>query len=393
MNRKIVLAPHRYVQGPGTLSQISEHLEILGICRPLILADPNVIKACIKRMTDDLETAGIAGNFVEFGGESTWDEIARVKDACLQDTHDAIISCGGGKTLDTGRAAAAGTAINYGVVPPRKMEQVGADVSCVQVPTIASTDAPTARASLIYDAKGVFETVILVPTNPTMVLVDTEIIAKAPVRTLVAGMGDAMATRFEAEVCHRTGALTHAGGRTSRAALALARLAFDILMEFGIKAKKENEAGVPGPALEAVVEANILLSGIGYESGGLSAAHAIADSLTILGESFTTPPYHGELVSFGTLAQLLLEERPMGLVEQVIQFCRAVGLPSTLADMGIRHVSAQDLERVADAASKDPLIRSMPQASETPDAEGRFYDPGKILNCLRAAEVYGETGN
>ena len=98
------------------------------------------------------------------------------------------------------------------------------------------------------------------PTNPTMVFVDTAVIAKSPVRLLVAGMGDALNTHFEADMNYRTAspsigtrALSTITGR------ALAKLCLDILLEFGLQAKREAEAGIPGPGLEAVVEATVLL--------------------------------------------------------------------------------------------------------------------------------------
>jgi glycerol dehydrogenase len=389
MSIKVLLAPHRYVQGPNVLAHIADHLELFGIGNPLILSDPNAFRAIQGSLTKSLEGKGMRYAFAEFQGECTWREIYRVRDLCMQGRHDAIISCGGGKTMDTGRAAATGKAVNAGVVPPEIIEKVGANVPCVQVPTIASTDAPTARACLVYNEEGVFQTVIIAPSNPLMVLADTRIIAEAPVRTLVAGMGDALSTYFEASICHRTGSEAHSGGLASRAALMMGRLAFDILMEYGLQARVENENGIAGPALEAVVEANILLSGLGYESGGLSAAHAIAESLTIIHDRFDPPPLHGEVVAFGTLALLVMEERKREFLEQIIEFCRSVGLPTTFAEMGLKNPTDDDLSIVADAAAKDPLMRSMPKASKVPNEEMRFYDPSEIFNCLKAADAYG----
>lgn len=228
-----------------------------------------------------------------------------IKEACQSGGNDAIISCGGGKALDAGRTAAAANAINAGVVPPEVIEGVGAGVPCVQVPTIAATDAPTAKVSVIYNEKGEFETFLVFPTNPAMVFVDTEVIAKAPVDQLVHGMGDALATYFEAEISYRTATPTLAGGLCSRTALMVAQLAFDTLMEYGLQAKIEVESNIAGPALEAVVEANILLSGLGYENGGLAAAHAIALSYTRIYHLFEKHPSHGQFVAFSTLTQLM----------------------------------------------------------------------------------------
>jgi glycerol dehydrogenase len=46
----------------------------------------------------------------------------------------------------------------------------------------------------VYSDAGVVEEVVYFPTSPAMVVVDTAVIAEAPVSYLVAGMGDAMAT-------------------------------------------------------------------------------------------------------------------------------------------------------------------------------------------------------
>ena len=62
----------------------------------------------------------------------------------------------------------------------------------------------------------------MLPNNPNMVIVDTKIVAGAPARLLAAGIGDALATWFEARACSRSGATTMAGGKCTQAALALA---------------------------------------------------------------------------------------------------------------------------------------------------------------------------
>ena len=379
--------PHRYVQGAGALSGISEHLSVLGIKHPLVLAGPSATKICRKTMEKDFSRHNIACRFLLFNGDSTWAEVARVKSACIEGEHDAIISCGGGKVLDTGRAAAAGDVMNCGVVPPEPIEDLGAGVACIQIPTIASTDASTSRACLIYNDQGAFETVVFVPVNPEMVLVDTLIISKAPVRTFVAGMGDALATYFEADTCRQTQSMTPAGGFQTNSAHALSRLAYDLLIAHGLEAKKENESNIAGPAIDAVVEANTLLSGLGFENGGLSAAHAVAECLTLFMDQFKSPLMHGEMVSYGTVVHLLLEDRAPETLNEVITFCRSVGLPTTLKSMGIRDISEQIVRDLASAVAKDPLIRTMADATEIPGKDGFFYDPETIFHALEKAET------
>jgi glycerol dehydrogenase len=59
-----------------------------------------------------------------------------------------------------------------------------------------------------------------------------------------------------------------------------------------------------------IVEANILLSGLGFESSGLAGAHAIHNGMTVLEETHSY--YHGEKVAFGLLTSLhLTDENPV----------------------------------------------------------------------------------
>ena len=139
------------------------------------------------------------------------------------------------------------------------------------------------------------------PHNPDLVVVDTEVAANAPFRFLVSGMGDALATWVEARATAEARKSTMAGGQPTMAGLALARLCWDTLIDYGFSARQAAQQHVVTPALEKVVEANTLLSGLGFESGGLAAAHAVHNGLTALPQSHHF--MHGEKVNFGTLTQ------------------------------------------------------------------------------------------
>lgn len=391
MTLKVLYAPGRYVQGPGASLQMGEQLQGLGLKNPLILASPSAKKAVGPALRESLEARGIPYALVDFRGECTRKEIERVKHICLAGGHDAIISCGGGKTLDTGRAAATKSALNVEKSPPELIPDLGAGVACINVPTVAASDASTSSVSLIYTEDHVVEATMIFPTSPDMVFVDTSVIAGSPVRLLVAGMGDALATYFEADMCHRTGSpavVTRC--HSTRAAQALARLCFDLLMTYGVQAKLEAESGVAGPGLEAVVEANILLSGLGFESGGISGSHAVGHGFYHIADAFARQPYHGEVVAYGTLTQLMLESRPPEFLDTVFGFCQAVGLPTTFEELTLTDTSEAVLERLALAAACDVvLISSMAGAWAHPDAQGRYFDHVVILNAIKAVDAYG----
>ncbi len=275
--------------------------------------------------------------------------------------------------------------------PPEVFAKLGAAVPCINVPTIAATDASTSAASLVYSESGTVEATIVFPANPSMVLVDTLVLAKAPVRLLVAGMGDALATYFEADMCLRSSSPSvQTGAQSTRTAQALARLCFDILMDYGIQAKSEAESGIPGPALEAVAEANVLLSGLGFESGGLSASHAVGHAFHHIRQLFGQPLFHGELVAFGTLVQLVMEGRGPELLDRIFGFCKTVGLPTTFSDMTLGGVADAAIETVALVASKDILIKSFVGAKTERDEQGRFFDHTEIFRALKATDAYGE---
>ena len=302
--------------------------------------------------------------FDYFNGECCNSEIDRLVNIVKENQCDLVIGIGGGKIFDTAKAVAyyAGTPVFI-------------------CPTIASTDAPCSALSVVYTEEGIFEKYLFLPANPNLVLMDTDIITKSPVRLTVAGMGDALATYFEARACKRSGATSCAGGKTTEAAMALAKLCFDTLMEEGVKAKIALEAGVCTPAVEKVIEANTLLSGIGFESAGLAGAHAIHNGFTVLEECHHM--YHGEKVAFGTLSQLVLENADEDLLDEVITFCMDVGLPTTFADLGIENPDKDALMEAATlAASPDDTLGNEPfevtpekvyAAMVAADALGRYY--------------------
>jgi glycerol dehydrogenase len=353
----VFAAPGKYIQGASAAGRIGEVLEQLGSTSPLVLADP-VVDEIMGGAVNDISGATRVG----FGGECSPEEIDRVAAVASESGADAIVGIGGGKTIDAAKA----------VAHP-------AGLPLVVVPTIASTDAPTSSLSVVYDEEGAFKEYRFFGKNPSAVVVDTAVIAGAPVRFLVAGIGDGLSTYFEADASSRTRKETMAGGAPTLAALAIARLCYDTLLEHGLAARLAVERRAVTPAVEKVVEANTLLSGLGFESGGLGAAHSIHNGLTAL--EGTHHYWHGEKVAFGVISMLMLEERPAEILTEVVDFCLEVGLPVALEDIGLDDVSREDLEKVAEAACiEGETIHNMP------------FDvhPPMVVDAMLAADAYGQ---
>jgi glycerol dehydrogenase len=248
----------------------------------------------------------------------------------------------------------------------------------VNCPTVASSDAPCSALSVIYTDEGVFQEYRFYRKNPDLVLVDTQVVAQGPPRLLVAGMGDALATWFEAKTCVEGHVKNMRGGASTRSALTLAELCYHTLLENGADALRAVQTQVVTPALERLVEANTLLSGLGFESSGLAAAHAIHNGLTAA--PATHDYFHGEKVAYGLLVQLVLEGQPRSVVEQVLLFATEVGLPITLADIGLVELPGELLQQVATRATAN---------GETIHNEPFEVHADMVADAIRAADSAG----
>jgi glycerol dehydrogenase len=358
MIRKAIF-PGCYLQGEHVLQDFGG-IEALRNKRIFILATNTAVKGIIPLNLSRWEKICHV-KYEKFGGACTWDEIDRVRGIAKDGDFDFIIGMGGGKAIDTARVVA---------------HQLGARY--MAAPTIAATDAPTASACVVYSDEG---SVVdyFVTRNPDFVLVDTRIIAEAPARFLVSGMGDALATWFEAETCDRSHFRNISGGFNLKAIMSLARVCYQTLLEYGSAARIACENNLVSPALERIVEANTLLSGLGFESGGLSTAHGIHDCLCNL--KGTHDYYHGEKVAFGTLAGLVLEDRPQPLIDEVYAFCGSVGLPTTLAQIGLEGVTDKELE-----AAIHPVFENKQSYLHNV----RFtLTPQRIVQAIRMADALG----
>lgn len=338
---RVIISPSKYIQGNGELKNLYKHIHSLGD-KILVLASKNGIKRTRDTIEESFKNSSANLVFESFNGECSRKEIDRLGEVLEKNNCNVVIGVGGGKVFDTAKAVA-----YYNNTP------------VVIVPTIASTDAPTSALSVIYTEEGEFSEYLLLPKNPEIVLVDTSIVAKAPARLLVAGIGDALATYFEARACVMSDGDTMAGGKATNAAFAIAELCYETLLNDGLKAKLAVERKTSTKAVENIIEANTYLSGIGFESCGLAAAHAIHNGFTVLEEGHHL--YHGEKVAFGTIVQLVLENAPIEEIEEVISFCLEVGLPVTLEDMGIVKAKEDDIMKVAEVAcAEGETIYNMP---------------------------------
>jgi len=348
----VFCSPGRYCQGENATAELGREMVNLGLTGPAFLvASRTAARLLDTAWWQSLAEAGIPCATHLFGGECSDAEIGRVGLAAQEYRARVVIGAGGGKALDTARAAA--DDLNLPVV---------------LCPTLASTHAPCSVLSMIYSGRGTFERIRCHRRNPELVLMDTSVILQAPARYLAGGMGDALATYFEARSCAER-------ERKSPSALVLARLCHDVLREHGASALDAVASRQTTPAFDRVVEANTLLSGLGVQSRGLGTAHAISIGLSVAPQTHNC--LHGEKVAFGTIVQLILENRPLAELEEVLEFCDAIHLPTTLAQLGLHPPDDALLSEIAARASAP---------GESIHTHPFDVDPDTLLQAIEATD-------
>jgi len=367
---RVFIAPQRYIQGQGVLRHVGRYLSLTRTTRVALLMSARGLRTAGGALLDSLRGAGIEAVVRTFQGECSLEEIQAHVEALLPERIDGVIAAGGGKCIDAGK----GVAFRLGT-------------PVVIVPTLASNDAPCSALSVIYSPAGVSTGAEFYPDSPAIVVVDTDIVAAAPARYLVAGMGDAMATWYEARTCLRNpAAVTTVGARPTLAASAIGEVCAQTLFAQGRTAAAAVAAQTVNEAVEAVVEANTLLSGLGFESGGLAAAHAIAQSYTAI-PTVHAQYLHGEMVAMGTLAHLMMEACPEEAA-RVAEFFAAVGLPIHLGqlclDAGDRHA----LDVVSEAAMGFPFLANMPMPVSAALVRSTILDAHRL--GVRVADQAGD---
>lgn len=326
------VGPGKYVQGCGIVDELSEYTAQYGK-KPFVLVDIFFKDIYSEKIKEGYIQNGSECILKYFGGENNHKEVEKCCCEAGKYNADYIIALGGGKTLDCGKYVAHRMRLPF-----------------VSIPTTASTDAPCSALTIVYDGADNERKVIRCAHNPDLVLVDSQIIADAPVRFLRAGIGDALATYFEAMANERTGTANFIGENCirTRLSVSIAETCYDVLKQYALQAVQDAKKHEVTQALEYIIEANILLSGLGFENTGCAGAHSISSGIGAV--EVCRGILHGERVAFGTLCQVYLERLGEAVLKDLFRFCRELKLPVTLEDLGITDEKEKTAKRIAEAS-------------------------------------------
>lgn len=382
--RKAFICPTKYVQGENELLNLGYFVRTYGK-KALLIGDPfalTLVKDKLQATAEKYKVEFVPAD--AFKGECSRNVVKQLQAIAKEKKCACTIGLGGGKAIDTAKCVAAGH-------------------NLIICPTIAATDAPTSHSAVLYTDDHEFDDYAYFPQNPSVVLIDLTVIANAPSRFLVSGMGDALSTYFEARANERSFSNVNAGlpcgaNRAKKQLLAyptftaqtLAHQCYENLITDGLKAKQACDNNQVTQAFEKIVETNILLSGLGFESGGLAGAHAMHDGLTVVHDIHKCK-MHGEIVAFGTIAQLVLENAPEEEIYEVLDFCISVGLPVCLRDL----MTDKDGKVIRDSLTEEEY-KAVGEKTCIPDEsihnmpfDGTADMVEKVIACIKTADQIG----
>ncbi|MCG8710236.1 iron-containing alcohol dehydrogenase family protein [Brenneria sp. 4F2] len=311
-----IKTPENYLQQAGVARQLGEYVAP-GARRVLIIAGDTAWGETGTSIAHSLDLRGVAYDVARPQGKCTLETIEKLARQAVANNAQGVVGIGGGTVMDIAQGVG----------------ELAGRLPVIQVPTVAATCAAWSPFSVLYHAEGGHSGNLALHRYPQWILVDTEVIASAPVRFLKAGIVDALAKWFEF--------IPYLNQANDDLGLSLqiqaARMALDIFERDAARAIEDNQRKRVTPALARTLDAAIALAGLANsvrdDSQRIGVAHAIHHSMTHHPElDFWL---HGEKVGFALGVQAILQHQVAAERLPLLRWLARMDMPLTPENLGI----------------------------------------------------------
>ncbi len=338
----LYIGPRNYVTGRGILNKIGE--EVKKIAESVVLLYDKNVAEIEKNIEEYLNKSGIKYSAVEFGGECSYPEIERISEIVKAGNFDAIAGVGGGKIMDTVKAVG-----------------FSAKVKSITIPTNAATCAAWSSHSAIYTETGTAYEYFNFNKNADLLFLDKEVVAKAPVRHLIAGIADTIAKWIETDVSSKK--IVNKNTEVEIAVF-LAKKCYEDMEKYGEKAVNDVKNGIYTDEVDKTIETIIitagLVGGIGGEACRAVASHAVNNGFTVIPSRYKNC-MHGESVGFGNIVQLFLDNKEMEYIQNIINLYKRIGIPLSMEEFGYNDLSEDELDKIVNRSIyKNDTMSNLP---------------------------------
>lgn len=327
----------RYIHQPNTIKRLPKFLEELQSKRVLVLHGSQSWQAIKKYWPEET----VPTSYLLFSGECSFEEAKRIETAIKKQKVDTIIGVGGGKVLDTVKAAVA------------ELYQV----KSILIPTLPSNCACLTPLSIMYSEEGLHLHTIRFNRSTNLVLIEPQLLAEAPLYHFSSGVGDTLAKWYENRVSfeqlpdEQKTVPVEFGQK-------IAKDSADTVLTYGAEALLDVKEKKATHAFSKVLDGIYLLAGL---VGGMAGkygrsvvAHAFYYAHTdILIEAKRENHYsHGATVAYGVLVQLSLQNK-WNELKELIQRYPELNLPILLEEIGLIKENEEELLRLGKKVLKE----------------------------------------
>ena len=336
------ISPEKVVRGEKAWEEAKELIPSL--CnKPRLLGRSNWTYEIRKSLSIELSSMGLNVLHEELNHDCCEIDLKRIASIAKHSFCDAIVASGGGKVLDAGKLIA--NRLN---------------IPCITVPLSASTCAGWTALANIYSPQGSFIKDEILEKCPKLLIFDYSLVREAPKRTLASGIADALAKWYEASISSG-----NSNDSLVQQAVQMARVLRDQLLIDSKTALQDPNSDAWIKVAEGCALTAGLIGGIGGAKCRTAAAHAVHNGLTQL--DFKKKSLHGELVGYGILVQLRIEELlsksqlALQTKKQLIELLIDLDLPIDIQSLGLKSYKKKELEKACIfACRRNSEIHNLP---------------------------------